>query len=75
MPTKTITLDLEAYQRLKSVQRESESFSQTIKRTIPAPFDLAAFGKRLKARPLSDTAVKAVEQCVGHRRVPSGSKR
>ena len=34
MATKTISIDVEAYQRLKSVQKENESFSQTIKRVI-----------------------------------------
>ena len=33
--TKSITIDVEAYRRLKGVQRENESFSQTIKRVVP----------------------------------------
>ncbi len=37
MATKTITIDMEAYGRLKTVQHENESFSQTIKRVIPKP--------------------------------------
>src|SRR6266566_4367616 len=37
MATKTISIDVEAYQRLKTVQRENESFSQTIKRVVPEP--------------------------------------
>jgi predicted CopG family antitoxin len=36
-------VDPEAYQRLKSVQRDHESFSETIKRTIPAPLDFEAY--------------------------------
>jgi predicted CopG family antitoxin len=37
MATKSITIDVEAYRRLKRVQRENESFSQTIKRVVPRP--------------------------------------
>ena len=30
LATKTITIDMEAYKRLKAVQKQNESFSQTI---------------------------------------------
>jgi predicted CopG family antitoxin len=71
MATKTITVDLEAYQRLKSVQHDGESFSQTIKRTIPPPLDLEAYRKRLQARPLSEKAAEAIEEHVRQRHKPS----
>jgi predicted CopG family antitoxin len=71
MATKTITLDLEAYQRLKAVQRDGESFSQTIKRTIPPPLDLEAYRRRLQARSLSDKAAEAIEEQVRQRHEPS----
>ena len=74
MATKTITLDLEAYQRLKSVQRETESFSQTIKRTIQAPVDLEAYGRLLQAHPLGSEAIEAIEAHVCDRHRPSERK-
>ncbi len=37
MPRKTITIDLEAYARLKQNQLPKESYSQTIKRLFQAP--------------------------------------
>lgn len=71
MATKTITVDLEAYQRLKSVQRDTESFSQTIKRTIPAPLDFGAYRQRLEGLFLSEKAAEAIEEHVSERHKPS----
>ncbi len=75
MATKTISVDLEAYQRLKAVQRENESFSQTIKRTIPSPLDLEAYRERLANRSLSEKAAGAIDQQVGRRHEPSSRDR
>jgi predicted CopG family antitoxin len=70
MATKTISVDLEAYRRLKSVQKENESFSQTIKRVIRKPVDLEALFSWLNSDPLSPEAVAAVEQQIAQRRSP-----
>ena len=43
MATKTITIDVDAYERLKSVQKPTESFSQTIKRVVRRPIDVKAW--------------------------------
>jgi predicted CopG family antitoxin len=70
MATKTISIDTDAYKRLKGVQRENESFSEVIKRVVWQP---VAFEKMLKQRakdPLSEEAVAAVEEVVARRDKP-----
>jgi predicted CopG family antitoxin len=64
MAAKTISIDLEAYRRLKWVRRQNESFSQTIKRLIRPPIDFDEWMASIKKNPLSDEAVKAVEAIV-----------
>jgi predicted CopG family antitoxin len=71
MATKTITIDLEAYSRLKSVQAENESFSQTIRRTIQPRLDLDAYLNRLEAASLSPAAARAVRAHVVTRHRPA----
>jgi len=75
MATKTISLDLEAYERLKAVQCNGESFSQTIKRTVQAPLDVEAYGKRMRDVSMSQEAIDAVEEQVCNRHKPSRRKR
>lgn len=71
MATKTISIDLEAYERLRSVQRDTESFSQTIKRVVRPPLDIEAYLERLRAAPISDEAAEAIETHICRRDLPS----
>src|SRR5687767_7467805 len=75
MATKTISIDLEAYERLKSVQKENESFSQTIKRVIRKPIDVEQWLASLGKDPMSDEAIDAVEQVIAQRRAPQNMSR
>jgi len=75
MATKTISIDIEAYERLKAVQGEAESFSQVIKRVVREPLDVKQFVKRMGEQPISDEAAAAVESQISKRRQPSGRRR
>jgi predicted CopG family antitoxin len=71
MATKTISIDIEAYERLRSVRKDNESFSQTIKRVVKPPFDYEAFRKEVENFSLSDQAAEAIEEQIRSRRWPS----
>jgi len=75
MATKTISVDLEAYSRLKKARRENESFSDAIKRIVRPPFDFKAWLKLVRSNLLSDEAVRAIEKQVAHRRNRSNRER
>jgi hypothetical protein len=71
MATKTISIDVEAYERLKSVQKPEESFSQVIKRVIRPPFDVGAWLDFLRRHPISKVAGDPIEEQVRLRRQTS----
>jgi predicted CopG family antitoxin len=71
MATKTISIDVEAYERLRSVRQDKESFSQTIKRVVKPPFDFEAFRKQLEGLSLSEKAASAIEEQIQNRHRPS----
>jgi len=67
MATKTISIDLEAYQRLDLARTRSESFSQAIKRLIHPPVDLSSWYARIDARPLASASTRAIEDRIRSR--------
>ena len=71
MATKTISIDIDAYDRLKSVQKPTESFSQTIKRVVRRPVDLKAWFAAMDRSPLSRQAAEAIRRHVKARSRPS----
>ena len=75
MATKTITIDIEAYERLAQVRRENESFSQIIKRVVRSPLDVDGFLARLESLSMSPKAAAAVEEHLRRRHRPSHQAR
>lgn len=67
MATKTISIDVEAYERLHGAKREGESFSEVIKRLVRPPIDLDAWFREIDANPPSRRAAEAVEKTVRRR--------
>lgn len=75
MAVKTITIDIEAYKRLKAVQADRESFSQTIKRAIRPPVDVKNLRKTLSKSFLSNEAADAIEKHISQRHKASKRNR
>ncbi len=77
MLRKTITIDMEAYARLKQNQLPKESISQVIKRLFKAPprnkrmiktsKDLDAWLKKFAQHPMSEKTARAIEDQVSGR--------
>ncbi len=53
---KNITIDLEAYERLRALRRDKESISQVIMRVVRPPFDIAGFPAQGESISLGKTA-------------------
>ena len=68
MAVKTITIDMEAYEKLAAEKREGESFSQVIKRVLGARGMTAnALLKRIEKVTLSDDTLDRIEEVVRDR--------
>jgi predicted CopG family antitoxin len=72
--TKTISVDTEAYGRLKARKARGESFSETIKRLVPKPFDVEKWLDSTAADPVGEEFVAAVEKTIAQRRAPQNMK-
>ena len=70
--TKTISIDIEAYERLRAAKRKEESFSEAIKRLVRHPVDLDEWFAELDREPMDKKAIRAIEKAVKGR---SGSSR
>lgn len=68
MPTRSIRVDIEAYDRLMRAKRDGESFSEIIKRSVAVPFDLDRWLRQVRRAGISEEAAKAVERHVAMRR-------
>lgn len=75
MTVKSITIDVEAYERLKTLKRAEESFSETIKRIAPPQVDLAKLFKSFDKDPVDLEFARAIEEQVCNRRRVSRRKR
>lgn len=67
MATKTISIDLDAYDRLRAVRRDQESFSETIKRVVRKPMSPDEVVRLFRDHALSPQAAAAVKRTVARR--------
>ncbi len=68
MAVKTITIDMEAYERLSREKRPGESFSQVIKRVFKKRrMTAGSFLRSLEGVTLSDRTLERIEQTVNNR--------
>ncbi len=75
MATKTITLELDAYEKLRRVKRGGESFTEVVRRAVWV--DAPATGEALRsyfhegASGVSHKYLDAVEEAIKHDPVPN----
>jgi len=68
MAVKTITIDIDAYERLARLKRTGQSFSQVIKEHLPAPGTTAGdLLARLDRTAISDETLAGIERVIEER--------
>ena len=67
MAVKTITIDLEAYDTLARLKKPGQSFSQVIKTHFGSRKTVGAFRDALRATPVSEQTLRAIEGAVKSR--------
>jgi predicted CopG family antitoxin len=75
MATKTISVDLAAYDRLCAARRGNESFSEVIKRVVRGNVDIGEYLYRMENNPMSGKTAAAVREHVESRHVPRTRRR
>ena len=75
MATKTISIDMEAYQRLRDIRHDNESFSQIIKRVVRPVLHVDEYFVKMDAFPIGSKAVKSIEEHQAMRHVSSSRER
>jgi len=75
MQTKTITVDMEAYELLRAIKRDKESFSSAIKRRIKPPVKPDVLERLFLDNSLSEEAINSVEHHIKIRHLASKRKR
>jgi predicted CopG family antitoxin len=69
MAVKTITIDMEAYERLSMEKQEGESFSQVIKRVLKARHMTArSLLQRVQSISMADRTLDRIEEVVEGRK-------
>jgi hypothetical protein len=74
MPNKTITLEIDAYEKLRAAKRGGESFTEVVRRAVIP--DAAPTGKTLREHyrrgggKVSDEYLDAVERAASHDPIP-----
>lgn len=74
MATKTITLELDAYEKLRQAKRGGESFTEVVRRAVltDAPLTGSALRDYLKkgGSGISEKYLEAVEEAANHDPIP-----
>ena len=75
MPTKTITLEIDAYEKLRAAKRGGESFTEVVRRAVipaSAPTGQKPAGTlpQRRRRHVSDEYLDSAEQAAAHDAIP-----